>query len=495
MTPWLHRRSLRFRLAAWYAAGGIVLLTTFSAVIYGFVAIRMAQPLDRQLRADQATVRARLSFAGDGTLLWDGRAPAPDKPGRWSDPWFEVWDAEGRLVQRQWPLDEARLEQTPFAPAAGWETLSVFNVAADLRLRVLSAPWDPPGREARWMIRVMRVHKPAADALSALMLILAVSLPVVVTLLVLVGYGMTRHWLRPLHDMVAEAERISADDLGRRLPVANPHDELGRLAGVFNDTLTRLEESFATLDRFAADASHELRTPLTTLRTVGEVALQRGRSVDEYREVIVSMLEEAQRLHSLVERLLRLARATGGTQEIRPVPVRLDQIVAECVAELSILAEDRGQHIALDVVECTATTDPILFRQALQNLVDNAIKFSPHNATIRIAIQVSVDACVVTVSDDGPGIAPELRRQVMDRFFRADSARSAGGFGLGLALTQAYMRILGGTLEYEAVQPQGSAFRLTLPRASMTSAISSEWHLVRQGSPKGAKTSQPRALP
>lgn len=471
MRGWWRRRSLRFRLAAWYACGGIVLLTAFSLVIYGFVERQMAQPLDRQLKADLSTVKARLSLGPDGRLLWNGRASVPGELWRWSDPWFEVWDDQGKLVQRLWPLNEARLDQMPFAPAAGWETLSVFYVATDLRLRTLSSPWDASGQKPGWVLRVMRVHKPAAEALSALLLIIAVSLPVVVALLVVVGYWMTRHWLRPLHDMVAEAERISADDLGRRLPVANPHDELGRLSGVFNATLTRLEESFAMLDRFATDASHELRTPLTTLRSVGEVALQRGRTAEEYREVIGSMLEEAQRLHALVERLLQLARATGAAHEIRRIPVRLDQIVAECVAELGILAEDRRQRIVLDVVECMARTDPVLFRQALQNLVDNAIKFSPPEAEIRITMRVSADTNEVTVSDHGSGIDPALRERVMDRFFRADTARSAGGFGLGLALTQAYMRVLGGKLEYEARQPQGSTFRLMLPGigASLTS--------------------------
>jgi two-component system OmpR family sensor kinase len=465
MKHWWQRRTLRFRLAAWYALGGIVLLTTFSVVIYKFVERRMAQPLDIQLRVDLQTVQARLSRSSGGAWLWDGSAPEKAAPWAWGDPWFEVWDRDGQLVLRLWPLDEARLEQMPYSPVPSRETLSVFNIAADLRLRALSVPLSIPGTpNADWMMRVMRVHKPNADALAALLLIIAVSLPVVVALLVLGGYLLTRHWLGPLHDMVAEAERIGADDLGRRLPVGNPHDELGRLADVFNGTLTRLEESFATLDRFAADASHELRTPLTTLRSVGEVALQRGRTVEEYREVIGSMLEETQRLQSLVERLLQLARTTGGTKDVHRVPVRLDQIVAECVAELVILAEDRGQQIALEVVECTARTDPILLRQALQNLVENAIKFSPSGGLIQVCVSIADEAFEVAVSDGGEGIAPALRRQVTDRFFRADSARSAGGFGLGLAITKAYIEVLGGTLKYEALQPQGSVFRLTLPR-------------------------------
>mgnify|MGYP001214735021 CR=1 FL=1 len=466
MIRWWRRRSLRFRLAAWYGFGGIVLLTAFSVVIYGFVSQRMAQPLDRQLRADFASVREHLSLDSDGRLLWDARPIAPGDTWSWNDPWFEVWDEQGRLVLRLWPLDDARLGQIPFAPVPGWETLTVFNVTPDLRLRVLSAPWHPAGNDdaPSWMLRVMRVHKPAADALNALLLILAISLPVVVALLVLVGYLLTRHWLRPLHDMVAEAERIGAHDIDRRLPVKNPHDELGRLAAVFNGTLDRLAESFATLDRFSADASHELRTPLTTLRSVGEVALQRVRSADEYREVIGSMLEEVQRLQTLVDRLLQLARATGGMPDVHREPTRVDHVVSDCVGELEVLAEERGQHLSLDIDEYRIFTDPVLLRQVLQNLLDNAIKFGPPGSTIEISARATEAWCEISVADEGPGIPQEWRPRVTDRFFRADLARSEGGFGLGLAIAKAYLNVLDGRLEYEARQPHGSVFRILLPR-------------------------------
>src|SRR5581483_7161130 len=167
---------------------------------------------------------------------------------------------------------------------------------------------------------------PAADALGALRLIIFVALPIVVALLVIGGYTITRHWLDPLDRMVAEANRITASDLSRRLPVPNPHDELGRLASVFNDTLDRLEASFVALDRFVADASHELRTPLTTLRSVGEVGLRRSRTVEEYREIIGSMLEDAQRLQLLIQRLLELASAEGGASVVHRTPVRVDDV-------------------------------------------------------------------------------------------------------------------------------------------------------------------------
>jgi heavy metal sensor kinase len=463
---WWRRRTLRFRLASWYALGGTLLLAAFSAAIYLYVAQRMARPLDHQLRLDLAAVEARLAVGPEGQIRWDGRTVDPDAPWPWRNPWFELWDEQGRLVGRLWPLNDGRLDQLPFAPARNRVTISVFSVAPDLRLRALSVPYAVPGRSAPWMLRVMRIHEPVAEALQALLLIITVALPTVVVLLVLGGYAVTRRWLKPLDDMVAQANRITADDFSRRLAVANPEDELGRLAAVFNVTLDRLANSFRALDRFVADASHELRTPLTTLRNVGEVGLRRSRTVEEYREIIGSMLEEAGRLHLLTQRLLELARAEGGAQIVHRQRVRLDEIVTACAGELAVLAENKRQHLALDTHECSTDTDPVIFRQALQNLIDNAIKYSPPDTTITVTVRGTEAGCAVAVTDEGPGVAPEQRARLTDRFFRTDSARgrSQGGFGLGLALTNAYVRVLGGTLEYEAVPPHGSRFRLGLPR-------------------------------
>lgn len=467
MRQWWLRRSLRFRLALWYAVGGAVLLTAFSATLYMYVTRRMAQPLDHDLRRDLHVVEERLAVSPDGTVLWDGH-PLPER-GAWGtqNPWFELWDDKGRLVARMWPFTDNRVQHLPSAPTPGRETISVFNVAQDLRLRVLSVPYDMPGATPDWMIRIMRVHEPVADALGALQLIIIVALPIVIALLVIGGYVLTRRWLAPLDEMVVEANRISADNLGRRLPVANPHDEVGRLATVFNVTLDRLEASFTALDRFVTDASHELRTPLTTLRSVGEVGLRRSRTVDEYREIIGSMLEEAQRLQVLIHRLLELASAEGGPAILHRSEIRVDEFVAGCVTELSILAEAKRQQISIDAVPCTTTTDPVIFRQALQNLVDNAIKYSPEQTEIRVSVRAVDDEIDVGVADEGPGISPEHRVHLSERFFRPDRSRGRdkGGFGLGLSITKAYMRVLGGRLVYVPGDRHGSVFHLVLPKA------------------------------
>lgn len=467
MRRWWQTRTLRFRLAAWYAIGGTLLLAAFSTTVYWFVAYHMAQPLDHQLQQDLAVVRHNLTVGPEGRLYWRDRDVSSVESWPSTNPWFELWDEKGALVRRYWPFVDSRLEQLPVAPVRGRETISVFSVSPDVRLRVLSVPLQLEGSSPDWMIRVMCIHEPAMNALHALLLILALALPVVVVLLVLGGYAVTRRWLKPLDLMVAEANRITASDLSRRLPVANPHDELGRLAAVFNTTLSRLEDSFLALDRFVADASHELLTPLTTLRSVGEVGLRGARPARDYREIIGSMLEEALRLQLLVEKLLQLARAEGGgTGMVERASVKIDELVRECVEDARVLAEEKGQQVLLTAPPLVISTDALLVRQAVQNLLDNAIKYSPSGSTVRVNVADGREGCEIAVSDEGPGVPEAQRARLTDRFFRADTARAGtgGGFGLGLAITKAYMRVLGGALAHEAGSPRGSTFRLRLPK-------------------------------
>jgi two-component system, OmpR family, sensor kinase len=465
MKTWWRRQPIRLRLAIFFATAGILLLSGFSATLYLYVRQVMARPLAHQLTEDIEQIRRRLDLAPDGSLRWDGRPLDAGKPWTTTYPWFEIWDEESQLIRRCWPFAENRVQQTPFAPAKGTETLSIFPVAADIRLRVLSVPFTPPGTDHAWTLRAMRIHQPAADALGALRWIIFIALPVVIVLLSVGAFILTRHWLAPLVDMSAEAQRITAENLNLRLPVTNEHDELGRLAAGFNVTLDRLEASFGALDRFVADASHELRTPLTTLRSVGEVALRKARTADEYRDVIASMLEEVQRLEQLVSRLLELATAEGGATPLHRVQLRVDDFVIACSQDFTLLAESRQQHLVLDLEPCASTVDPVLLRQALQNITENAIKYAPANSEIRIELRATDGGIDLSVIDRGPGISPGDQARLATRFFRPDRSRDrkSGGYGLGLSITKAYMKMVGGSLRYETIEPHGSRFTLRLP--------------------------------
>src|SRR5437870_3869771 len=190
------------------------------------------------------------------------------------------------------------------------------------------------------------------------------AMPLAVFLASLGGYFVARRSLAPVAAMADQAKQITSESLAERLPNPNPHDELGQLAAVFNQTLQRLENSFGELKRFTADASHELRTPLTALRTVGEVALRQADNPAALRETIGSMLEEAQRLNDLIESLLTLARMEGGKVLLQPEPVKLAQLAVEVRDNLGILAAERQQTI--DVTgndNLMVTVDRLLLRQ------------------------------------------------------------------------------------------------------------------------------------
>jgi len=279
------------------------------------------------------------------------------------------------------------------------------------------------------------------------------------------GYLLAHRSFAPVAKMAAEAGKITSESLSGRLPNPNPHDELGQLAAVFNQTLERLEESFAELKRFTADASHELRTPLTALRAVGEVALRQGSDAAVLRETVASMLEEAQRLHELIESLLALARMEGGKEPIALQPVVLSDLAAEVKSSIGLLADDRHQTVELHEDQpVTALAEPVLLRQALLNIVHNALRYSPAGSSIVIRVMRREGEALVSVADQGPGIAHEHRLKIFDRFYRIDPsrARSDGGQGLGLAIAKCAVEHQGGRIELESAPGAGSTFRILL---------------------------------
>jgi len=261
--------------------------------------------------------------------------------------------------------------------------------------------------------------------------------------------------------------RLRAESLGGRLPVPNPHDELGQLATVFNATLARLENSFAELRRFTADASHELRTPLTALRAVGEAAL-RSEPGDpkSLREALSSMLEETRRLSDLVDALLLLARAD--TSGVSPSLEQVDftGLVNEVRETLLVLAEEKNQQIETMAEKVTVRADRELLRLALLNLVHNAIRYSAEGLMISLRVRRQEANAVAEVIDQGPGIAPQHQQKIFERFYRVDKARSraSGGAGLGLAIARWAIERQGGHIELESQPGRGSLFRIVMPK-------------------------------
>jgi signal transduction histidine kinase len=172
------------------------------------------------------------------------------------------------------------------------------------------------------------------------------------------------------------------------LPIGVPSDELGHLGNVFNGLLSRLEQSFEQLRRFTSDASHELRTPLTAIRSVGEVALQKDGSREQYRDTIGSMLEEVNRLTALVDTLLTISRADAGRIQLHPTVFSPMDLAREAAALFDVLIEEKRQHIEVSGDDAlTISGDRVFLRQAVVNVIHNAVKYSPVGGEIEVQVR------------------------------------------------------------------------------------------------------------
>jgi heavy metal sensor kinase len=446
------------RLTLWYAAAMMVVLGVYVFGVYIFVSRNVSESLDERLRADFYWAAATVDEGPDGLIM---PFPQIDLLLEEESPWVQVWSADGTALLLS--NEEARRRPIPESEslAAQGEDMIVSLPTSGVPIRVLSRRSYIVDRPVT--IQVARSEAAMRDELRELSLILMFGFPVGVVIAGFGGYTLARRALAPLEEMTERARTITAERLSDRLPVAHPEDEMGRLASVFNETLSRLEGSFDQMRHFTTDVSHELRTPLTAIRSVGEVGLRGHRTETSYRGIIGSMLEEVDRLSQLVDRLLALSRA-GTHHAFSLDAVDLASLADDVVSHLGVLAEEKGQMLSIEKTSSPwARADRVVLRQALINLVDNAIKFTPSAGRVRLRLSETPSLAVVDVIDSGPGVPPHARDHIFDRFYRIDG-NEAVGTGLGLSLARGGVEAIGGRLTLEQSGPAGSTFRITVPK-------------------------------
>jgi two-component system heavy metal sensor histidine kinase CusS len=283
----------------------------------------------------------------------------------------------------------------------------------------------------------------------------------------LVGYRIARHGIRPVEEIAATARRITSTNLRERIGSQGYPLELASLAGTFNEMLERLEESFERISRFTADIAHDLRTPINNIRGEVEVALARSRTVDEYRDVLESSLEEAVRLSELIGDLLFLARAESPLTELHRENVNIGELLTTVRDYYEASATDAGLSLVVNhgAEPLNAELDRSLMLRAVSNLVSNAIAHTPPGGTVTLTATNEDAAIRIEVSDTGAGIPAEALPRVFDRFFRVDPSRSktSGGTGLGLAIVQSILTLHGGSAEITSQLGRGTRVTLRMP--------------------------------
>jgi signal transduction histidine kinase len=306
------------------------------------------------------------------------------------------------------------------------------------------------------------------DLLRSMLLIA----PVILVSAGLVGYWLAGSSMRPVEGIMDEVDAISdGRSLHRRLAVPLSGDEMARLALTVNGMLARLEQSFASLRRFTADASHELKTPLMVLRAGVERALVHPATPSEILQSLDETLAQINQMTEMVENLLTLARADEGRAPLAVEECDLREVVADVAETAGILGEEAGVTAGHTMPETPVrlAVDRHRIREMLLNIVTNAIKYTPRGGSLALALEENVDAVTFTVRDTGIGIAAGDLPHIFERFWRADPARSRTGdrpgVGLGLAIAKWIVEAHGGSITVQSRPGRGTMFFIRLPKA------------------------------
>lgn len=455
---------VRFRITLLFSALALVILSLVCGVIYYFSyqarinslksrltnrAITTARLLnqreifDRDLveRIDSATTislkqKAVQAYDNDNNLVY-----------RYSD------QANDLLPIPAATLAKAREQGSQFFDVLGREAVAHPYTGGKLALVVVVAGDDVEGR----------------DHLHDLLRILLFSLFLGTILILIGGYFFSKGLLLPIKKISEDVAEISAQNLTRRIATGKSKDEWFQLSVTLNDLLNRLQESFDMQRRFLANASHELFTPLTAISSQLEVSLQRERGAEDYKQVMQSIYQDVQQLNKLTQTLLEFARASGKPGGLEIDLVRIDEILLAMPAEAAKI--NNRYVVKLDFAEMPEEEESllvfgneVLLHTAIKNIVINACKFSGNNQA-RITLNLSGMQLVISITDNGPGIAADEVEKIFQPFYRASENRSAGGFGLGLALAQRIVKIHKGDIEVQTAPGQGTTFIIRLPSA------------------------------
>lgn len=477
-------RSIRWRLQLWH---GLLLLAVLCGFAYTAQRLQWAQELRRVDAELQQRVNELLGLIGrppgppgaprETTLedffplpedAWSASGPRAhqEKPLRdWATAnggWFVVWERRGSVLRASDAATAARPRPElatgrPLTPHGKSLTLADGQPGRELAAATPRGEIVLAGRAV--------TTEAATNRRTALQL---AGLVGGIWLLGMLGGGwLTGRALRPIQTISDTAASLSAGRLNQRIEVAATETELGRLATVLNATFARLRQAFDQQARFTADAAHELRTPVTVMLSQTQLALQRERTTEEYRDALQTCRRAAERMNGLIEPLLELAQLDADAASLEKQPVDLAAVAADSAALVEGLADERRLCLERRLEPAIGLGDPDRLGQVITNFLSNALRHSPEGSTVTLASGQTDQRVWVSVADPGSGIAAEHLPHLFERFYRADPSRhrGSGGAGLGLAICKAIAEAHDGGIEVTSELGVGSTFTLWLPAA------------------------------
>lgn len=473
--------SLRVRLTLWYLGLLAAILIAFGVGLYSIVSYSLYDEVDTTLenRAKdiQVSLATVLAVQNDPlTVLRQGGVllPTADVFAGTPDIYVQIADLDGSVITKSANLGTQKfvIGAAQLGQVANGQTLfSIFHIN-QTRLRAYVAPVKNGEGHIVGVVELAQSLREVDVTLARLGVLIGGSIIAALAIAAVGGALLARSALGPIDRVSQTARAITrAHDLGKRIEAANTADEVGRLASTFNEMLARIEELFRVQQRFVADVSHELRSPLTAVR--GNLDLiRRGTGLDAQArdESLAAIDSEVRRMSRMVADLLLLAQADAGAPIARQ-SVELDTLLLDVYRQARMSSD--GVRVALGAEDqAIVLGDRDRLKQALLNLVGNAVKYTPSGGEVKLSLEKDDEWVRIAVADTGIGIAAEHIPHLFDRFYRIDKARArdVGGAGLGLAIAKSVVDAHNGKITVVSQVGKGSTFTIWLPLNSVGSA-------------------------
>lgn len=451
-------KTLRVRFALWTSTLLLVILVLFSAYVYGSIKRSLSATIDQSLVINATQIAAGLNIENGRLTLSESLIEPPEEADlRGQGFTLRILTPQGKVLQ----------EFGPYRNIPVLLPLSFANYT-DPVSQITFRIYNHPVYENEQLVAIVQVAQSLAnmeDTLQKLLAIFLIGIPGLVLVAGVGGYFLAARALAPIDQIISTARRISAEDLSARLSIPATDDEVGRLTQTLNDMLSRLDQSFQRERQFTHDASHELRTPLAIMQAIIETMRERERTAEEYQQAFDDLHEEVDRLRTLVENLLQLAR--GKKQSNSFEMIDLSTLIQDVTDSLRPLAEAKNLSLNCETpANLTVWGDRDELIRLLVNLLDNALKYTDHGE-IWVKATQSDRHVQIQVMDTGIGIAAEHLPHIFDRFYRIDTSRTQRGAGLGLAIAKEIVQAHRGEIEAASKIGQGTVFTVKFPRADL----------------------------
>lgn len=469
VTSW-RRLSLTARMTTFFAGAIAVIVIGVSSMMYAELVHQLGEKEEEELR-DALRIQQDVierAARGSGLTPWQHEWNEQQQDGQLFA-WMLV-DAAGKRVAHSanLPAFQAAFDKgAQLQPRFNW--IRTPGADGDQVILVHDQPIKPGATGAVIMRGALDVSQDDDILVGYRNKLFAVVLATIV-LSTLFGWLLVRRGLMPLRDISGQIGQMHPDRLQARIAQSEWPAELHVLAVTFDELMERIARSFEQLSRFSSDLAHEFRSPINNLVAAASVTLGRARTQAEYQNTLAVVVEEGERLSRMVSSMLFLARADHAQQLVRKELVSTATEFGKLVDFFDILAEESGVTLAYEG-DLVLSADPMLLRQALSNLVANALRHTPKGGRIALAAQDQGMAVALTVSDTGCGIAQEHQPLIFDRFYRVDAARSStDSTGLGLSVVRSIAELHGGSVSVASTPAQGTTFTLLMPKAPVTLA-------------------------